>query len=135
MLAILGKKRNGAELTGEEIEYLVHRYMRGEIPNHQAAAWLMAAHVRGLSRAKTAHLTDAMMRSGEQLVALAAGGLAVPMNSGPVRSHTGGSLDKLEAIPGFRVNLPTAEFRRVLKACGCAMIGETAEIAPAGQKL
>jgi pyrimidine-nucleoside phosphorylase len=162
ILEILRKKRNGAEHAREEIEYLVREYTRGEIPDHQAAAWLMAAHVRGLSRAETAHLTDAMMRSGEQLdwselgslrvdkhstggvgdktslvlaPLVAAGGLAVPMISGRGLGHTGGTLDKLEAIPGFRVNLSTTEFRRVLKACGCAMIGQTAEIAPADRKL
>jgi pyrimidine-nucleoside phosphorylase len=162
ILEILRRKRNGAELSREEIEYLVHQYTRGEIPDHQAAAWLMAAHVRGLSRAETAHLTDAMMRSGERLdwselgttrvdkhstggvgdktslvlaPLVAASGLAVPMISGRGLGHTGGTLDKLEAIPGFRVNLSTAEFKRVLKACGCAMIGQTAEIAPADRKL
>jgi pyrimidine-nucleoside phosphorylase len=162
ILEILRKKRNGAEHVREEIEFLVQAYTRGEIPDHQAAAWLMAAHVRGLSRAETAHLTDAMMRSGElldwsELAAtrvdkhstggvgdktslvlaplVAAGGLAVPMISGRGLGHTGGTLDKLEAIPGFRVNLSTAEFRSVLKACGCAMIGQTAEIAPADRKL
>jgi len=162
ILEILRKKRNGGELAREEIQYFVHQYTRGEIPDHQAAAWLMAAHVRGLSRAETAHLTDAMMRSGELLdwselgitrvdkhstggvgdktslvlaPLVAAGGLAVPMISGRGLGHTGGTLDKLEAIPGFRVNLSTAEFRRVLKACGCAMTGQTAEIAPADRKL
>src|SRR5215831_17584065 len=162
ILEILRKKRNGGEHACEEIEYLVRAYTQGEIPDHQAAAWLMAAHVRGLSQAETAHLTDAMMRSGERLdwselgttrvdkhstggvgdktsLALAplvaAAGLAVPMISGRGLGHTGGTLDKLEAIPGFRVNLSTAEFRRVLQACGCAMIGQTAEIAPADRKL
>ena len=137
-------------------------HTRGEIPDHQAAAWLMAAHVRGLSRAETAHLTDAMLRSGEMLDLIslgakavdkhstggvgdktslilaplvAAGGLAVPMISGRGLGHTGGTLDKLEAIPGFRVNLSIAEFTRVLEQCGCAMIGQTAEIAPADRKL
>jgi pyrimidine-nucleoside phosphorylase len=122
----------------------------------------MAAHVRGLSPAETTYLTDAMMRSGEQLdwsdlgaitvdkhstggvgdktslvlaPLVAAGGLAVPMISGRGLGHTGGTLDKLEAIPGFRVNLSTAEFRAVVKACGCAMIGQTAQVAPADRKL
>jgi len=162
ILEILRKKRNGAELAREEIQYFVREYTRGEIPDHQAAAWLMASHVRGLSRAETAHLTDAMMRSGEMLdwselgitrvdkhstggvgdktslvlaPLAAAGGLAVPMISGRGLGHTGGTLDKLEAIPGFRVNLSTAEFRQILKACGCATIGQTEEIAPADRKL
>ena len=162
MLEILRKKRNGSELSREEIEHLVRGHTSGEIPDHQAAAWLMAAHVRGLSAAETAHLTDAMLHSGEvlDLISLgvkavdkhstggvgdktslilaplvAAGGLAVPMISGRGLGHTGGTLDKLEAIPGFRVNLSIAEFMRVLEQCGCAMIGQTAEIAPADRKL
>src|SRR5450755_2360504 len=162
ILEILRKKRNGHELSREEIEHLVLGHTRGEIPDHQAAAWLMAAHVRGLSRAETAHLTDAMLRSGEMLDLIslgvkavdkhstggvgdktslilaplvAAGGLAVPMISGRGLGHTGGTLDKLEAIPGFRVDLSIAEFISVLEQCGCAMIGQTAEIAPADRKL
>ncbi|HEY4959972.1 MAG TPA: thymidine phosphorylase [Terriglobales bacterium] len=162
ILEILRKKRNGAELSREEIEHLVLGHTRGEIPDHQAAAWLMAAHVRGLSRAETAHLTDAMLRSGEMLDLIslgvkavdkhstggvgdktslilaplvAAGGLAVPMISGRGLGHTGGTLDKLEAVPGFRVNLSIVEFINVLEQCGCAMIGQTAEIAPADRKL
>ena len=162
ILDILRKKRNGTELSRQEIEHLVLGHTRGDIPDHQAAAWLMAAHVRGLSPAETAHLTDAMLHSGEvlDLISLgkkavdkhstggvgdktslilaplvAAGGLAVPMISGRGLGHTGGTLDKLEAIPGFRVNLSIAEFTRVLEQCGCAMIGQTAEIAPADRKL
>jgi pyrimidine-nucleoside phosphorylase len=162
ILDILRKKRNGVELSREEIEHLVHGHTRGEIPDHQAAAWLMAAHVRGLSRAETAHLTEAMLRSGEMLNLIslgskavdkhstggvgdktslilaplvAAGGLVVPMISGRGLGHTGGTLDKLEAIPGFRVDLSIAEFTRVLEQCGCAIIGQTAEIAPADRKL
>jgi pyrimidine-nucleoside phosphorylase len=162
ILDVLRRKRNGEELTREEIEHLVSGYTSGMIGGHQAAAWLMAAHVRGLSRAETAYLTNAMLRSGEQVdlsslaakkvdkhstggvgdktslilaPLVAAGGLAVPMISGRGLGHTGGTLDKLESIPGFRVNLSVAEFVRVLKQCGCAMIGQTAEIAPADRKL
>src|SRR5208282_1285985 len=151
---IIRKKRDGHEHSREEIEHLVHSYTVGHIPDHQAAAWLMAAHVRGLSRAETAHLTEAMLRSGEVLdlahiparkvdkhstggvgdktslvlaPLVAAGGLGVPMISGRGLGHTGGTLDKLEAIPGFSVNLPVARFRQVLESCGCAMIGQTAE--------
>src|SRR5262249_17651607 len=117
---------------------------------------------RGLTRAETAALTDAMLHSGEVLdlsefsapkvdkhstggvgdktslvlaPVAAAGGLVVPMISGRGLGHTGGTLDKLEAIPGFSVTLPLPEFRRVLRDCGCAMIGQTAEIAPADRKL
>jgi len=159
---LIRKKRDGHEHSREEIEHLVHSYTVGYLPDHQAAAWLMAAHVRGLSRAETAHLTEAMLRSGEVLdfshipaskvdkhstggvgdktslvlaPLVAAGGLVVPMISGRGLGHTGGTLDKLEAIPGFRVNLSAAEFRRVLEECGCAIIGQTEEIAPADRKL
>ena len=159
---VIRKKRDCAELSQEEIEGLVNAYTSGDIPDYQVAAWLMAVVLRGMSRAETAALTDAMLRSGEvlDLSALApkkvdkhstggvgdktslvlaplaaAAGVAVPMISGRGLGHTGGTLDKLEAIPGFNVNLPVAEFRRVLDVCGCAMIGQTAEIAPADRKL
>ncbi len=159
---VIRKKRDGAELSRTEIEYLVRGYTSGKIPDYQAAAWLMAAVLRGLTRAETAALTDAMLRSGEVLdlsafpakkvdkhstggvgdktslvlaPVAAAGGLLVPMISGRGLGHTGGTLDKLESIPGFNVNLPVSQFRRVLESCGCAMIGQTAEIAPADRKL
>src|SRR5256885_9594824 len=159
---VIRKKRDGVELSRTEIEYLVRGYTSGEIPDYQAAAWLMSAVIRGLTRAETAALTDAMLRSGEVLdlsefsakkidkhstggvgdktslvlaPLAAAAGLAVPMISGRGLGHTGGTLDKLEAIPGFNVNLSVADFRRVLETCGCAMIGQTPEIAPADRKL
>jgi pyrimidine-nucleoside phosphorylase len=159
---IIRKKRDGVELSRAEIEGLVNAYTLGETPDYQVSAWLMAVVLRGMTRPETAALTDAMLRSGEvlDLSALsarkvdkhstggvgdktslvlaplaAAAGVAVPMISGRGLGHTGGTLDKLEAIPGFNVNLPVAEFRRVLETCGCAMIGQTAEIAPADRKL
>jgi len=159
---VIRKKRDGQELSRAEIESFVRGYTSGEIPDYQASAWLMAALIRGLTRAETAALTEAMLRSGEVLdlsefpackvdkhstggvgdktslvlaPVAAAGGLVVPMISGRGLGHTGGTLDKLESIPGFNVNLPVPEFRRVLRACGCAMIGQTAEIAPADRKL
>src|SRR3989475_1400919 len=159
---VIRKKRDGVELSRAEIEYLVRGYTSGEIPDYQAAAWLMSAVIRGLTRAETAALTDAMLRSGEVLdlsefsakkidkhstggvgdktslvvaPVAAAGGLIVPMISGRGLGHTGGTLDKLESIPGFNVNLPIPEFRRVLHTCGCALIGQTAEIAPADMRL
>ena len=122
----------------------------------------MAVVLRGMTRAETAVLTDAMLHSGEVLdlsflpvkkvdkhstggvgdktslvlaPLVAAAGLAVPMISGRGLGHTGGTLDKLESIPGFNVNLQVSQFRSVLKKCGCAMIGQTAEIAPADRKL
>src|SRR5205823_3102768 len=122
----------------------------------------MAVILRGMTRAETSALTNAMLHSGEVLdfsefaaakvdkhstggvgdktslvlaPLAAAAGLVVPMISGRGLGHTGGTLDKLESIPGFNVNLSTEEFRRVLKKCGCCMIGQTAEIAPADRKL
>ena len=159
---VIRKKRDGVELAREEIEALVGAYTRGDIPDYQVSAWLMAVVLRGMTRSETAALTDAMLRSGEVLdlsslpmprvdkhstggvgdktslvlaPLVAAAGIAVPMISGRGLGHTGGTLDKLEAIPGFNVNLPIADFRRVLEVCGCAMIGQTAEIAPADRKL
>jgi len=159
---VIRKKRDGVELTRSEIEALVNAYTKGDIPDYQVSAWLMAVVLRGMTRPETAALTDAMLRSGEVLdlsslhsrkvdkhstggvgdktslvlaPLAAAAGVTVPMISGRGLGHTGGTLDKLEAIPGFDVNLPVSEFRRVLEVCGCAMIGQTAEIAPADRKL
>jgi pyrimidine-nucleoside phosphorylase len=159
---VIRKKRDGGELSKDEIESFVNAYTKDAIPDYQVSAWLMAVVLRGMTRAETAALTDAMLHSGDVLdlsslsakkvdkhstggvgdktslvlaPLAAAAGVAVPMISGRGLGHTGGTLDKLEAIPGFNVNLPVAEFRRVLETCGCAMIGQTAEIAPADRKL
>ena len=159
---VIRKKRDGIELRRDEIEGLVNEYTLGEIPDYQVSAWLMAVVLRGMTRPETAALTDAMLRSGEVLdfsslpgkkvdkhstggvgdktslvlaPLVAAAGVNVPMISGRGLGHTGGTLDKLEAIPGFNVNLAVAEFRHILETCGCAMIGQTAEIAPADRKL
>ena len=159
---VIRKKRDGVELSPAEIEGLVNAYTTGTIPDYQVSAWLMAVVLKGMTRAETTTLTDSMLHSGDVLdlsflsprkvdkhstggvgdktslvlaPLAAAAGVAVPMISGRGLGHTGGTLDKLEAIPGFNVNLPVAEFRRVLEACGCAMIGQTAEIAPADRKL
>jgi pyrimidine-nucleoside phosphorylase len=162
VIDVIRKKRDGGELSRGEIESLVKAYTCGDIPDYQVSAWLMAVVLRGMTRAETAALTDAMLRSGEVLdlsslpakkidkhstggvgdktslvlaPLAAAAGVAVPMISGRGLGHTGGTLDKLESIPGFNVNLSVPEFRRVLETCGCAMIGQTAEIAPADRKL
>ncbi len=159
---LIRKKRDGAELTRAEIEFLVAGFARGEIPDYQVAAWLMAVLLRGMSRGELAVLTMAMLHSGQTLdlsslpgkkvdkhstggvgdktslvlaPVVAAGGLMVPMISGRGLGHSGGTLDKLESIPGFNVNLSLVEFRRALETCGCALIGQTAEIAPADKKL
>src|SRR5580700_10570923 len=159
---VIRKKRDGGELSRYEIHSLVNAYTAGDIPDYQVSAWLMAVVLRGMTRPETAALTDAMLHSGDVLdfssisarkvdkhstggvgdktslvlaPLAAAAGAAVPMISGRGLGHTGGTLDKLEAIPGFNVNLSVSRFRRVLEACGCAMIGQTAEIAPADRKL
>ena len=159
---VIRKKRDDGELSQREIESLVNAYTAGDIPDYQVSAWLMAVVLRGMTRAETAALTDAMLRSGEILdlsslsakkvdkhstggvgdktslvlaPLAAAAGVAVPMISGRGLGHTGGTLDKLESIPGFNVHLPVAQFRNILETCGCAMIGQTAEIAPADRKL
>src|SRR5580704_337525 len=159
---LIRKKRDSGEHTREEIEFLISNYTRGAIPDYQMAAWLMASWLRGLSHAETAALTEAMLHSGEVLdfsripgkkvdkhstggvgdktslilaPIVAAGGLTVPMISGRGLGHTGGTLDKLESIPGFNVNLSLEEFRNVLHDCGLGLIGQTAEIAPADKKI
>jgi pyrimidine-nucleoside phosphorylase len=159
---LIRRKRDGGELAPDEIASLIQAYTRGEVPDYQMSAWLMAVLWRGMTRAEIADLTDAMLHSGQVLdfsdlpgrkvdkhstggvgdktslvvaPVAAAGGLRVPMISGRGLGHTGGTLDKLESIPGFRVDLSLADFRRVLGVCGCALIGQTAEIAPADKKL
>ena len=158
---LIRKKRDSGEHSREEIDFLVSGYTNGEIPDYQIAAWLMAVWIRGLTRSEATALTEAMLHSGEVLdlsslpgrkvdkhstggvgdktslilaPIVAAGGLTVPMISGRGLGHTGGTLDKLEAIPGFNTNLSLKEFRRVLGECGMALIGQTAEIAPADKK-
>ena len=159
---LIRKKRDAGEHSREDIDFLVTGYTRGDIPDYQMAAWLMAVWIRGLGPAETAALTEAMLHSGEVVdhsylpmkkvdkhstggigdktslilaPIVAAGGLAVPMISGRGLGHTGGTLDKLEAIPGFNTSLTLADFRRVLQECGMGLIGQTAEIAPADKKI
>jgi len=162
VLDVIRKKRDGKDLSRVEIDFLIEGYTRGIIPDSQAAAWLMATALRGLTREETANVTDAMLHSGEVLdlselsapkvdkhstggvgdktslvlaPLAAAGGLVVPMISGRGLGHTGGTLEKFEAIPGVSADLSLPRFREVLQTCGCAIIGATAEIAPADRKL
>jgi pyrimidine-nucleoside phosphorylase len=162
LVDLIRKKRDGQELSVEEIEFIVRGYTAGDLPDYQISSWLMAVLLKGMTRAETAALTQAMLHSGEVLEwndlpqkkvdkhstggvgdktslilapLVAAGGLLVPMISGRGLGHTGGTLDKLEAIPGFNVNLSAGEMRRVLTACGACMIGQTASIVPADKKL
>jgi len=159
---LIRKKRDSGEHSREEIDFLVSGYTCGDIPDYQMSAWLMAVWLRGLSRSELAALTEAMLYSGEVLnlsdlpgkkvdkhstggvgdktslilaPIVAAGGLNVPMISGRGLGHTGGTLDKLESIPGFNVNLSLEQFRHVLRECGMGLIGQTAEVAPADKKI
>jgi pyrimidine-nucleoside phosphorylase/thymidine phosphorylase len=159
---LIQRKRDGEELSADEIDFFVRGYARGEIPDYQASALAMAVVFRGMSPAETAALTESMMLSGEVLdlsafpapkadkhstggvgdktslvlaPLVAACGVVVPMISGRGLGHTGGTLDKLESVPGFRVRLGLDEFKEVLGRCGVALIGQTPQIAPADRRL
>ena len=159
---IIRKKRDGGELSQDEIEFFVTGVTSGTIADYQSTALLMAIFLKGMTDTEQAALTEAMLRSGEildfsdipkpkadkhstggvgdktsLLIApfAAAAGICVPMISGRGLGHTGGTLDKLESIPGYRVDLSLKEFRAVLDLSGFAMNGQTAEIAPADKKL
>src|SRR5206468_9020161 len=159
---IIASKRDGRARSLEEIRYFVDGVTAGTLPDYQASALLMAILLRGMSGEETAWLTEAMVDSGIRvdlddipglkvdkhstggvgdktslvLAPLAAAcGVPVPMMSGRGLGHTGGTLDKLESIPGFRVDLSLDEMKQALSRCGCAMIGQTREIAPADKTL
>ena len=159
---IIQKKRDGGALSPEEIAFFVDGYTAGRVPDYQAAALAMAVFFRGMTPEETLSLTRSMMRTGEVLdlsdlpgprvdkhstggvgdktslvlaPLAAACGVYVPMISGRGLGHTGGTLDKLESIPGFRVGLSLDEFRSDLRRTGMAFIGQTPQIAPADRKL
>jgi pyrimidine-nucleoside phosphorylase len=159
---IIHRKRDGHSIPAEELAALVDGFTRGEIPEYQMSAFCMAVFFRGMDGAEVRALTEAMLRSGDVLdlsaipgakidkhstggvgdkvsLALAplaaACGVKVPMISGRGLGHTGGTLDKLEAIPGFRVDLPVEEFTRLVRDVGACLIGQTARLAPADKKL
>jgi pyrimidine-nucleoside phosphorylase len=159
---LIRKKRDGESFSPAEIEAFVCGVTDGRWADYQSSALLMAMFINGLNLSEQNALTQSMLGSGETLdfsdidapkadkhstggvgdktslvlaPLAAACGVAVPMISGRGLGHTGGTLDKLEAIPGYRVNLSLAEFRRVIKTCGFSMIGQTKEIVPADKKL
>lgn len=159
---LIRKKRDGGELSHEEIAFLVNGYTQGHIADYQMSAFLMAVFFRGMSAAETVTLTQQMIHSGvivdlselpgrkvdkhstggvgdkTSLILAplaAAAGVWVPMVSGRGLGHTGGTLDKLESIPGFRVGLTLDEYKQVLKTTGLVLIGATKEIAPADKKI
>jgi pyrimidine-nucleoside phosphorylase/thymidine phosphorylase len=158
---LIHRKRNGEELSAEEIAFIVDGYTNGTIPDYQASAFLMAVFFAGMTDREVSTLTERMLSSGEKvdlssvpgvkvdkhstggvgdktsLIAsplAAAAGVIVPMISGRALGHTGGTLDKLESIPGFRTNLNLDEFRAQLAEHKLAFIGQTAEVAPADAK-
>src|SRR4051794_22394931 len=155
---LIHRKRGGEELAPEEIAFLVNGYTSDEIPDYQMSAFLMAVYFSGMTDREVSALSDCMMHSGAVLdlsdipgvkvdkhstggvgdktslvVApiAAAAGVVVPMISGRSLGHTGGTLDKLEAIPGFRTDLDLDEFRNLLAQHKLAFIGQTPEVAPA----
>ena len=159
---LIRKKRDGGRLSAEEIQTLVKGIGTGEVPDYQWSALLMAIVWRGMDRPETAAMTEAMMHSGLVLdfseipgpkidkhstggvgdktslilgPIAAACGVFVPMVSGRGLGHTGGTLDKLESIPGFDVRLPVSRMKTVLEQCGLVLVGQTDEIAPADRTL
>jgi pyrimidine-nucleoside phosphorylase len=159
---LIQRKRDGAELAGDELSELVLAFARDEVPDYQMAAFCMAVYFQGLTAAETYALTDAMVRSGEKIDLVPLGRKVVDKHStggvgdkasiviGPIVAacgvpfakmsgrglgHTGGTLDKLEAIPGFRIELAGDEFIRQVKEIGMAIVGQTADLVPADKKL
>jgi pyrimidine-nucleoside phosphorylase len=162
LVELIAHKRDGGELEDAEIERLIAAFGSGELVDYQMSAWLMAVYFRGMTTRETVALTRAMLHSGQTVdlssVAgvkvdkhstggvgdkvsiclaplVAACGVPVPMVSGRGLGHTGGTLDKLEAIPGFRTDLPVSEFVRITGEVGTCMIGQTSEIAPADRRM
>jgi pyrimidine-nucleoside phosphorylase/thymidine phosphorylase len=160
-VSLIHRKRDGEELAANEIQFLVDGYTRGDIPDYQMSAFLMAVYYSGMSDREVSAMTDSMVNSGStvdlssipgikvdkhstggvgdktSLIAsplAAAAGVVVPMISGRALGHTGGTLDKLESIPGFRTDLTIEEFKKQLAQHKLAFIGQTAEIAPADGK-
>ena len=159
---VIAKKRDGGILTDAEIRFLIDGYTAGQIPDYQISAWLMAVYLRGMTDAETASLTDAMLHSGDIVDLTQFGHLSADKHStggvgdkttfivaplaavlgcktakmsGRGLGHTGGTIDKLEAIPGYRVSLSEKEFRAQVEKIGVSVIGATGDIAPADKLL
>jgi pyrimidine-nucleoside phosphorylase len=158
---LIKKKRSGQVHSNEEIRYLVDSFSKGQLPDYQMSAWLMAVFFQGLSAPETTALTEAMLRSGRSLdfshlssavdkhstggvgdktslilaPIVAAAGVHVPMIAGRGLGHTGGTLDKLEAIPGFCISLSLEEFANQVASLGVSIIGQTEEICPADKRI
>ena len=159
---LIKMKRSGRQHTREEIQFIIDGFVSGSLPEYQMSAWLMAVYFKGMTAKETATLTDVMLHSGRVLdfsnaksIAVdkhstggvgdkasmilapiaAAAGVTVPMIAGRGLGHTGGTLDKLEAIPGFSVNLSLEKFSEQVRTLGVAIIGQTAEICPADKKI
>ncbi|MBS1858378.1 MAG: thymidine phosphorylase [Acidobacteria bacterium] len=159
---LIQRKRDGEELAPEEIDYLIQGYTAGDIPDYQMSSFLMATFFSGMTDREVSRLTECMLSSGDRvdlsgiegvkvdkhstggvgdktsfIVAplAAAAGVVVPMMSGRALGHTGGTLDKLESIPGFRTNITPDEFRNQLAEIGLAFIGQSDQLAPADRKL
>ena len=159
---LIRKKRNGKALEQEEIDFLISGYTKNTIPDYQFSAFLMAAFLKGMNSKETSYLTNSMLHSGKVLnlnsipgvkidkhstggvgdktsliiaPIAATAGVKVPMISGRGLGHTGGTLDKLESIPGFRTDLSINEYKKVLKKCGAVLIGQTKDIAPADKMI
>lgn len=162
IVELIRKKREGQALSDEEIQYFIDGYVEGRVPDYQMSAFLMACYFKGMSEQETFTITNSMLHSGEIVdlssipgikvdkhstggvgdkVSLilapivASCGVPVPMISGRGLGHTGGTLDKLESIPGFRTDLTIKEYIKVIKDIGVVMIGQTKEIAPADKKM
>lgn len=159
---IIKLKRNNHSLSKNQIEYFIHGYLKGEVTDYQMSAFLMAVYFNNMNEEETFHLTEIMLHSGVTVdlnylkmpkvdkhstggvgdktslilaPLVASCGIAVPMISGRGLGHTGGTLDKLESIPGFNVHFSIQDFKRIIAEIGVVMIGQTSELAPADKKI
>lgn len=159
---IIRKKRDGGVLTSDEMQFIIRGFVQGAIPDYQISSWLMAVYFRGMTKEETVEFTRLMLHSGKTLnlshipgikvdkhstggvgdkislllaPVVAACGVPVPMISGRGLGHTGGTLDKLESIPGFRTSLSVNEYKKIIAEIGVVMMGQTEEIAPADKKM